>query len=75
MTIDSPKCKNYNRYFSQEYYENLLSVKKKRDIFTQTLIPHSEYSHVSHELLQKQIIEIREMPSDIKFLNFSMDYR
>lgn len=67
MTIDSPKCKNYNRYFSQEYYENLLSVKKKRDIFTQTLIPHSEYSHVSHELLQKQIIEIREMPSDINF--------
>lgn len=65
--IESPKEKNYNVFFSQEYFENLVSVKKKKSIITKALIQNSSFNIIPKGTLDKQDIIIREMNEKIKF--------
>jgi len=67
FTIDSPEHKNYNMFFSKEYFENLLLIKKKKKIITNTLIPYSSFKYISENALDKQDIIIKEMDKKINF--------
>jgi len=67
FTVDSPKCKNYNKYFTKEYFENLLLLKKKKNIFTRTMIPSGQSQYIDEDSIKKQYIEVREMPKSIEF--------
>lgn len=65
--IESPKEKNYNVFFTNEYLEKLLWIKKKNNILTQTLIQYNSFESISKSSLQKQNIIIKELNEKINF--------
>lgn len=65
--IESPKEWNYRIFFTNEYFENFLKIKKKKNILTQTLIQHDSFDVINKENLSKQYISIKEMNKKIDF--------
>lgn len=65
--IESPKEKNYNVFFTQEYFEKLVSFKKKNNIITKALIQNMSFITISRDVLNKQDIIIKEMSERINF--------
>jgi hypothetical protein len=65
--IESPKEKNYDVFFTSEYFDRLVSIKNKNNILTQTLIQHNSFDIIKKSSLQKQKIVIREMDENINF--------
>ena len=45
----------------------MLKEKRKKDIFTQCLIPRGSFERIDDYKLKNQSIKIREMPEGIKF--------
>lgn len=66
-TIDSPGSGNYRKILGDDYYELLLSTKKKKNILTKTLIPFGSEKLVEPGKVAIQKIEIRVMPEGIAF--------
>jgi len=67
FTIDSPHLGNYQKVFSEEYNKIFIDIKNKKSIFTKTLVPYGSNSLIAQEKLEKQNIEIKEMPEGISF--------
>jgi sugar-specific transcriptional regulator TrmB len=66
-TIESPKAKNYAKIYFEEIGDIILREKRKKDIFTQSLIPYGSFGGIEDFKLKGQSIKIREMPEKIKF--------
>lgn len=66
-TIDSPGSKNYLLFFSQEEFQELMKKKKKKGIFTQSLIPFWSLETIHTQTLSSQQILVREMPEVLDF--------
>lgn len=65
--IESPREKNYNVFFTQEYLENMLAIKKKNNIITHSLISHNSFESININSLKKQNIVVKEMNEKIDF--------
>jgi sugar-specific transcriptional regulator TrmB len=66
-TIDCPSSGNYKRIFSDDYHNIMLGIKKKRNIFTRSLIPFETAKSIDREKLRIQDIVLRELPEKIDF--------
>ncbi|MFA5157717.1 MAG: helix-turn-helix domain-containing protein [Patescibacteria group bacterium] len=66
-TIDSPGKGNYQKILGDDYYQLLLSAKKKKNVLNNTLIPSGSEKLIDPEKLAVQNIEIRIMPKEIAF--------
>ena len=66
-TIDSPGSGNYAKIYSENFSKIMLAAKKNKQIFTKSLVPAGSLKSVAEYKIKNQNIEIRELPSDIKF--------
>jgi len=66
-TIDTPAAGNYTRLYTTKSENNIMSIKKNRDVTTHTLIPFGARKDITPEKIKRQPIEIREMPEGLKF--------
>lgn len=66
-TIDTPESGNYAKIFTENSEESIMSLKKKRDIVTHTLVPHGSYKVISPTKVEKRNIVLRELPAGINF--------
>lgn len=66
-TIDSPEEKNYSKIYIEEMEGIMLKQKRKKEIFTKSLIPSGSFKSIALYKLKNQDIEIREMPLAVKF--------
>lgn len=67
LTIDTPSAGHYTKIFSDDFYNDLLSLKKKNNVATRTLVPFGSFSSIDPHKLKIQSISIREMPPEINF--------
>lgn len=66
-TIDTPNEGNYNKIYSENIENIILSGKKKKDVHTFTLVPHGSFATIASSKLKSQNIVIRELPINIRF--------
>jgi len=66
-SIDTPSAGNYTRIFSDDLYNSLLAIKKKKGVITHTLVPFGAFETIVPERLEIQPIVIREMPANLHF--------
>lgn len=66
-SIDTPSAGNYTRIFSDDLYNSLLALKKKKGVITHTLVPFGAFKTIVPERLAIQPIVIREMPENLHF--------
>lgn len=66
-TIDAPHMGNYKKIFSDDYYDLLLETKRDRKIITKTLVPYGTFKLIEPRKLERQEIEIKELPKGINF--------
>lgn len=66
-TIDTPHEGNYNKIYSETIEKTIHVMKRKRDIFTRTLIPCGSFADIPAHKLKNQNIQTREMPSGLEF--------
>lgn len=65
-TIDTPEAGNYAKIFGGSQ-ENIMSLKKKNDIMTYTLIPHGSFKGIASQKIGNQDIKIKELPASVDF--------
>lgn len=66
-TIESPGKGNYRKILGDDYYELLLAGKKKKNVFTKSLVPYEAEKLIDESKIKIQNIEIRVMPKEIAF--------
>lgn len=66
-TIDTPDEGNYNKIYSENVENIILSGKKKKDVHTFTLVPKGSFATIASSKLKSQNIIIRELPINIRF--------
>lgn len=66
-TIDTTHEGNYNKIYSEDVENIILSIKKKRGIITKTLIPNNSFKEISRAKIAGQSIIIKELPEGIDF--------
>lgn len=66
-TIDAPREGNYNKIYSENIENIILSQKRKRSILTQTLVSHGSLKDIPAYKIKNQSIVIRELPPEVKF--------
>lgn len=66
-TIDTPHEGNYNKIYSEDVENIILSIKKKKGIITKTLVPYNSFKAVSKTKISGQNITIKELPAGIEF--------
>jgi sugar-specific transcriptional regulator TrmB len=66
-TIDTPASGNYNKIYSDQISNTLLSKKMARGIITKTLVPHGSIAAIPPQKLALQNIELRELPAGVSF--------
>lgn len=66
-TIDTPHEGNYDKIFSDDLGNIILSIKKKKGIVTKTLVPAGSFSGISKIKLSNQNILIKELPEGLEF--------
>ena len=67
FTIDNPKAGNYTRILSENFYYDMLAMKKKNKILTKTLVPFGMISQIDSKKIETQDIILQEMPPEINF--------
>jgi len=66
-TIDSPLAKNYAKIYFEEVEKAVMAQKNKKGIITRSLVPHGSFENIEDYKIKNQVIEIRELPKNIKF--------
>jgi sugar-specific transcriptional regulator TrmB len=66
-TIDTPREGNYKKIFSDDLEKIFFATKKKRQLFTKTLVPHGSFADIPHYKTENQDIELRELPAGLNF--------
>jgi len=66
-TIDTPEVGNYAKIFSDTTGENIMALKQKRKIITNTLVPFGSFKNIAAKKIETQNITVKEMPQNIKF--------
>ncbi|XLQ20533.1 MAG: hypothetical protein ACKUBY_01995 [Candidatus Moraniibacteriota bacterium] len=66
-TIDNPKSGNYRKILSKKFYYDMIAMKNKNNITTQTLIPEGTYKTINPQKIIDRNIEIHELPKNVEF--------
>jgi HTH-type transcriptional regulator, sugar sensing transcriptional regulator len=66
-TIDTPQEGNYKKVFSEDLEKIFFAVKKKRQLFTKTLVPNKSFADIARHKIVEQDIELREMPAGLNY--------
>lgn len=66
-TIDAPHQGNYAKIYSDDFHNQMMEIKKKRNIKTFILIPTGTYREINLNKLKGQEVVVRELPAGIKF--------
>lgn len=66
-TIDTPNEGNYNKIYSENIENIILSGKKKKDVHTFTLVSYGSFTTIAPSKLKNQNITIRELPQEVHF--------
>lgn len=67
LTIDAVRTGNYERILSEDFFYQMLGLKKKQGVITRTLVPSGTLNEISERKLKSQNIQLRELPPGIDF--------
>lgn len=67
LTIDNVRAGNYERIISEDFFYQMLELKKKRGVITRTLVPASTLHEIREKKISSQPIQLRELPPGIEF--------